>query len=282
MLIWEEPGTWLEIYARSSKNSVVRIGPARCTPPTRLSWRDAAAEEGHELVIAVGGDGTAHEVANGLMQVPQDRRPRMGIVPIGSGNDFSHAVGMDRSPYAALRQIFTGVPKPIDVGRLEDGHGRLEYWVNTLGIGFDATATIRSRRFTVVRGFLIYLLAVLQTIMWNHDAPLMQVETDEENWEERMLMLVLCNGPRERRRLPRPARGTPGRRCLPLCFGRESFTPDDAANITGSDAWHAWKDESCPDGKIQVVKIESRCAFVYPHGWRDLFRIWNRYPRSAG
>src|SRR4030042_4709996 len=67
-----------------------------------------AAEEGHELVIAVGGDGTAHEVANGLMQVPQERRPRMGIVPIGSGNDFSHAVGMDRSPYVALRQIFPG------------------------------------------------------------------------------------------------------------------------------------------------------------------------------
>ena len=156
-----------------------------------------AAEEGYELVIAVGGDGTAHEVANGLMQVPRERRPRMGIVPIGSGNDFAHAVGMDRSPPTALRQIFTGEPKPIDVGQLQDGHGRLEYWVNTLGIGFDATATIRSRRFTVVRGFLIYLLAVLQTILWNHDAPLMQVETDEEKWEERILMLVLCNGPRE-------------------------------------------------------------------------------------
>jgi len=148
-------------------------------------------------VIAVGGDGTAHEVANGLMQIPRERRPRMGIVPIGSGNDFSHAVGMDRSPHVALRQIFTGQPKRIDVGVLKDSHSRMEYWVNTLGIGFDATATIRSRRITLVRGFLVYLLAVLQTILLNHDAPLMQVETDEEQWVEHMLMLVLCNGPRE-------------------------------------------------------------------------------------
>lgn len=156
-----------------------------------------AAEAGHPIVVAAGGDGTAHEVANGLMQVPAERRPRMGIVPIGSGNDFSHAVGMDASPYTALRQIFTGKARPIDVGLLTDGHNRREFWVNTMGIGFDATATIRSRRFTAVRGFVIYLLAVLQTILWNHDAPTMDIQTDQESWAERMLMLVLCNGPRE-------------------------------------------------------------------------------------
>lgn len=156
-----------------------------------------AAEEGHEIVVAAGGDGTAHEVANGLMQVPEGKRPRMGIVPIGSGNDFAHAVGMDPSPYTALRQIFTGSTHRIDVGVLKSGHGRQEYWVNTMGIGFDATATIRSRRITVARGFLIYLLAVLQTILWNHDAPQMEIHTDEENWTERLLMFVLCNGPRE-------------------------------------------------------------------------------------
>jgi YegS/Rv2252/BmrU family lipid kinase len=156
-----------------------------------------AAEEGYELVVAVGGDGTAHEVINGLMQVPPERRPRLGIVPMGSGNDFAHSINMDKRPAFAMRQVFTGQPRPIDIGRLEDNLGRIEYWDNTLGIGFDATVTIRSRNFPYLRGFMIYLIAVLQTIILNHDAARLQVTSDQEKWDEEMLMLVLCNGGRE-------------------------------------------------------------------------------------
>jgi len=156
-----------------------------------------AGLDGYQLVVAVGGDGTVHEVINGLMQVPPEQRPRLGVVPLGSGNDFSHAMKMDARPAYAMRQVMTGQPHPIDVGRLVDGHGRQEYFNNTLGIGFDATVTIRSRNFSMVRGFLIYFIAVLQTIILNHDAPRMQVATDRESWDEEMLMLVLCNGGRE-------------------------------------------------------------------------------------
>ena len=156
-----------------------------------------AALDGYQLVIAVGGDGTVHEVINGLMQVPAEQRPRLGVVPLGSGNDFSHAIGMEREPGMALRQVLAGRPYPIDIGRLVDGHGREEYFDNTLGIGFDATVTIRSRKFTAMRGFLIYFIAVLQTIILNHDAARMQVKTDQESWDEEMLMLVMCNGARE-------------------------------------------------------------------------------------
>jgi YegS/Rv2252/BmrU family lipid kinase len=156
-----------------------------------------AAEQGYDLVIAAGGDGTAHEVVNGLMQVPRERRPRLGVIPLGSGNDFAHAIGMNSSPPYALRQIFNGEPKPVDIGRYHDGLARNEYFVNTIGIGFDTVVTIRSRRITMFSGFMIYLVAVLQTILFNHDAPRMQVETDQQTWDEEMLLLVLCNGGRE-------------------------------------------------------------------------------------
>jgi len=156
-----------------------------------------AAEEGYELVIAAGGDGTVHEIVNGLMQVPAERRPRLGIVPLGSGNDFSHNVGIERDPASALRQAFSGQPCRVDIGRLVDERGRTEYWDNTLGIGFDATVTIRSRRFHFLHGFMIYLVAVLQTIILNHEAPRFVVVCDGESWEDELLLLVLCNGPRE-------------------------------------------------------------------------------------
>lgn len=156
-----------------------------------------AAEDGYELVIAAGGDGTIHEVINGLMQVPAEQRPRLGVIPLGTGNDFAHAVGMPKDPNLALRKIFTGKPKPIDVGKIEDNLGRCEYWDNTVGIGFDATVTTRLHKYTYLRGTFAYLVAVLQTIILNHETPHLKFSSDEESWNEKTFMLVLCNGDRE-------------------------------------------------------------------------------------
>jgi len=156
-----------------------------------------AAEEGYETVIAVGGDGTVHEVVNGLMQAQTSKRPRLGIVPMGSGNDFAYSLGIPRDPAEALRRIKIASPHPIDVAHLQDNHGRTEYWNNTLGIGFDTTVTLRSRKVPFLTGFPVYFIAVVQTILLNHDALHMQITTDRETWEDDLLALVLCNGSRE-------------------------------------------------------------------------------------
>jgi len=156
-----------------------------------------AAEAGYSLVIAIGGDGTVHEVINGLMQVPPETRPRLGIVPLGSGNDFAHSIGIIGSPAETLKKIYTGQPKQVDVGVFDLGKGKREYYNNTFGLGFDATVTIRTHRIKLLRGFLMYLVAVLQTITLNHDAPMMHITTDLESWDEETIMMVVCNGPRE-------------------------------------------------------------------------------------
>jgi len=155
-----------------------------------------AADDGYELVISVGGDGTTHEVINGLMQVPEERRPRLGIVPVGTGNDFAGNVGINTQPAQAMRRVFTGESKRIDIAQITSG-SRREYWDNTLGIGFDAKATIHSRNVPVLSGFFVYLIAAIQTIMLNHDPAFIQFETDQESWQDKNLLIVLCNGPRE-------------------------------------------------------------------------------------
>jgi diacylglycerol kinase (ATP) len=166
-------------------------------PTHAIDLAREAALEGYELVIAAGGDGTVHEVINGLMQVPQEQRPRFGIVPLGSGNDFCHAVGIDKPPSEALIQVLNGKPRRIDIGVVEDDLGRREYWDNILGIGFDATVTIRTHTLPIIRGFLMYFIAVMQTIALNHEAPRLHIKTDQETWEEEIMMMVVCNGPRE-------------------------------------------------------------------------------------
>ena len=97
----------------------------------------------------------------------------------------------------AIERVFHGQKKQIDIGRITDNTGKIEFWDNTLGIGFDATATIYSYQITRLQGFTMYLWAVIQTILRNHDAPRMRITTDEEEIDQETLMFVACNGPRE-------------------------------------------------------------------------------------
>lgn len=156
-----------------------------------------AGEQGYELVIAMGGDGTVHEVINGIMQLPENKRPILGVVPVGSGNDFAHAIGIPKQADHALAHALDGEASAMDLGLMTDEHGRREYFDNTLGIGFDAVVTIRSHKLPILRGFLMYLTAVIQTIMLNHNPAHVQIQTDSETMDEHVLMTTLCNGGRE-------------------------------------------------------------------------------------
>jgi len=85
----------------------------------------------------------------------------------------------------------------VDIGLMTDENGRQEYFDNSVGIGFDAVVTIRSHKLPIVRGFLMYLTAVIQTILLNHQPSKMQITADGETWEQSNLMVAACNGPRE-------------------------------------------------------------------------------------
>jgi diacylglycerol kinase family enzyme len=131
------------------------------------------------------------------MQVPAIKRPLLGIVPIGSGNDFAQSIRVPEKPDLALVHALNAQPYPVDLGLFSDANGRKEYFDNTLGIGFDAVVTIRSHKLPLVRGFMMYLAAVIQTIILNFNAMKLHVETESETWDLSTLMLTLCNGSRE-------------------------------------------------------------------------------------
>ncbi len=91
------------------------------------------AREGVDAIVAFGGDGTVNEVLNGLSthDVP------LGIIPLGTANDFARQVGIPLDPDAALRLILSESPARIDTGEL---NGRRFLNVSTAGIGAEATA----------------------------------------------------------------------------------------------------------------------------------------------
>ncbi len=166
-------------------------------PGHAMELAKQAGEQGYDLVVALGGDGTVHEVVNGLMQVDAAKRPALGVVPIGSGNDFAFANHIPTSANQAMALALKGETSLVDLGLMTDEKGRQEYFDNTLGIGFDTVVGIRSHRLPLLRGFLMYLVAVFQTIIFNSDPVQMKIESDEKSWDKEIFMLVLANGPRE-------------------------------------------------------------------------------------
>ncbi|QQS67329.1 MAG: YegS/Rv2252/BmrU family lipid kinase [Chlorobiota bacterium] len=153
--------------------------------------------EGYQNIIACGGDGTVHEVINGIMNFEKSLRPNFGCIPIGSGNDFAYGLNLDFDLKNAFYNIFNGGIKAIDVGEVIS-EIKTEFFNNTVGIGFDANVTIQSRKIKKLRGVFIYLLAVLQTLKKNFNFYNSKIFIDNElTIDTSFFMLTLGNGPRE-------------------------------------------------------------------------------------
>lgn len=156
-----------------------------------------AIKDGYQVIAALGGDGTVHEVTNAILETDPEKRPMLGAVPVGSGNDFCANNGLPKEPEAALRVVFEGEPHVIDAAVIKDNLGSQKYWANTISIGFGASVGIYAYQITRLRGFTMYLWAVIKTIFLQHNAPRMKIETDQETIDRNLLMISLNNGARE-------------------------------------------------------------------------------------
>jgi len=108
----------------------------------RVTWEKGDAqrfvsEAGEvDLVVAAGGDGTLNEVVHGLMDLSKPTRPTLGIVPLGTANDFATGCGIPRDPAKALALCIRGEAVPIDLGKAN------EHWfINAASSGFGAEIT---------------------------------------------------------------------------------------------------------------------------------------------
>lgn len=157
-----------------------------------------AASEGYERVVAMGGDGTADEVANGLLLAAEEGYEAvLGAIPVGSGNDFSYAVSIPVDPEAACRRLADGSVRIVDVIRVTvDGKPRI--FDNSAGIGYDADVLLETRKMKRLRGFPMYLWAVFRVLATDSKWPYpMRVTVDGKTLPHRAVTLItVANGPR--------------------------------------------------------------------------------------
>jgi diacylglycerol kinase (ATP) len=146
-----------------------------------------AAAAGVELVLSLGGDGTANEIASGLLGT----EAALGLVPVGSGNGLARTLGIPLDPDHALRLLADGVERRMDVGT---ANGRP--FLNVSGAGFDAEVGAdfqahgqRGGR----RGVLTYVRLSLRKT-WSYQAESWVLEAGSQRFEGRALVVACMNG----------------------------------------------------------------------------------------
>ncbi len=147
--------------------------------------REAASSA--DRLLVVGGDGTLHEVANGLLTSGSGRElPPIAILPMGTGNDFHRMVGTGSGVDQALELVERGRPTSFDLGLARWG-GEERYFVNLLGVGIDVEVLRIRKSLGRLPGLLQYLTA-LGVALVRFDPLPFQVELEPDGGETRELL----------------------------------------------------------------------------------------------
>jgi YegS/Rv2252/BmrU family lipid kinase len=164
------------------------------TTQSREQSVELGASTTADLIISFGGDGTAHDITQGLMRRPRAERPALAVIPIGSGNDFAKTLGIPANPRSALEALSGGVRKSIDVGCCNG-----TVFLETLSFGVDAAIahkTTEMRKTINGRGFLLYARAAVSAIIHELRPHLFSLTIDGATTvEKKLLICAIQNGP---------------------------------------------------------------------------------------
>jgi YegS/Rv2252/BmrU family lipid kinase len=153
----------------------------------------ARSAGGQDTIIVAGGDGSIHEAVNGMVRAGGGAR--LGVIPVGTGNDFAKASGivLDWEKAASSlceRLARRGPAHAIDVGRMND-----RYFANGAGIGFDAKVTRIARSYRMPMGDLVYLLAIFRAMADGIATPSLHISADDFEWTGPVTLANVANGP---------------------------------------------------------------------------------------
>jgi YegS/Rv2252/BmrU family lipid kinase len=169
------------------------------SPGHAIQLAEDASENGFDVVVAAGGDGTANEVLNGLVRARQNGNgsAALGVISVGRGNDFAYGIDTPMDLETACRSLAENKRKWIDAGFVQGGEypeGR--YFGNGVGIGFDAVVGFEALKLKRLSGFPSYIVAALKTIFLYFQAPMINIEFNNKTLTQPALMVSVMNGRR--------------------------------------------------------------------------------------
>lgn len=148
-----------------------------------------AVSEGATALVAVGGDGTWSNVANGVLSEGAGEAVRLAIVAAGTGNDFAKTVGAPAADVAATaRLVADGAETRVDVGRVED-----HYFLNVSGFGFDIAVLEDIPSIPWLTGDAVYLVSALRQLVGYRGVDIAVSSPARRRGATRHLMLIVAN-----------------------------------------------------------------------------------------
>lgn len=163
---------------------------------TRLARE--ALDQGIRFLVAVGGDGTVHEVVNGMMAdlKPVAEDAVLGVFAAGSGCDFIRTFGLNRAPDVVARHFATDHAMPIDIGVAEftgpDGKPAVRYFANIAEVGYGAEAVKRAAGYPRWLGRVRYLFAAWGAVR-GVNAQQATIELEGKRVDRKLVNLVAAN-----------------------------------------------------------------------------------------
>ncbi len=172
---------------RSGGLEVVEVVAER--PMHAWTLAEEAAKRGHDLIVAVGGDGTSHEVINGLLRGRPQQPPALAVVPTGTANSLPRALGVPRDPRAAARVLLNGIRRRIDLGQVND-----RYFATISGVGFDAEVASKVNQWKArgFRGPVLYIVGTLKMLIGYRPVEA-QISIDGQEQTLRIFLLAAGN-----------------------------------------------------------------------------------------
>lgn len=151
-----------------------------------------AADAGHQNIAIAGGDGSLCEAVNGLMRSQSE--PALGVIPVGTGNDFVKTAGLATNWQDACRDIARACRGDRQLPRVDVGVCNGHYFMNCLGIGLDARIALEANGLKHFGGHTVYLIAVLKTLWKGIPRPMARIEWDGNKLEQEICLMTVCNG----------------------------------------------------------------------------------------
>jgi diacylglycerol kinase (ATP) len=160
-----------------------------------------AAHQGYPLIVAVGGDGTFSEVANGVLAAGEDG-PTVGLINVGTGGDFRRSLGMGPGFESCLAALASGRERAIDVGRATfrgvDGSQVEQFFVNVLSAGLGGLVDRYIETMPALLGGRAgYYLAALRAVIVSKERPVLARITWHDEAHEQIIpayLVAICNG----------------------------------------------------------------------------------------
>lgn len=178
----------------ASQESFSFVWEETCGSKSAIAIAKKFAEEHHSYIIAVGGDGTIHEVVNGIMQ-SENTDVQLGILPWGTANDFCKTIKAANSVTDLIQSILRGLHQQLDVGYLQYQENDSScYFINIadLGIGAEVVERVNSSPKWFGPNFT-FMSAIIRTFFTYKNQDLI-IKTADWKWEGKANSLVIANG----------------------------------------------------------------------------------------